>query len=322
MPENYSRPMTMKPTQTQAETARNLKARAREAHAHPRDMYGVAPFGLPSLDKITGGMGEDWNVLIASRPGWGKSALAVSFAENMARYYRDNGIEKWVKIASYEMSPEAYLSRVACGKSGVSDMELKRGTVNDLDLQRYFRVLDDLAELPIEYTKARSTFNEFAHFVLDEEHPCGVWVLDHVGLLSDVSRNATNTTGALKVVANSIQRLCQHYKKPGLVVCHMNRKSLENEGGRARLDNLGGADELGKNADLALSIYRPNLALKLPEDLANEPEYCFIDIIKNRHGPSMSVPVYWYPERTLFLETGRQEQDKKKDEQPKRRKTA
>lgn len=288
-------------TQTQEETADNLLQRARAARASPRDIYGIAPFGMPTLDRLTGGMGADWNVLLAARPGWGKSSLAVQFAENMAKHFIADGSGLYVKIASYEMTPEEYLDRVACCKAGIESSDLKRGHVSDIEFARYERVVQSLANLPIEYTKAQTTFSDFVEFVMTGR-PCGVWVLDHVGLLTDVSNNVNNATGAMKVIANRLKVLCKDKKKPGIIVCHMNRASLSNKDGRARLDNLGYADEFGKNADLVLSIFKPNANLELPEDLKGEPEVAYIDMLKHRHGKAANIKTYWFPDRTMFKE--------------------
>lgn len=282
------------------QVAQNLFEMAERAKRNPRKIYGVAPYGFPSLDEVTGGIGEDHLIVLAARPNIGKSALAGQIARTVAEYFLANNIDAWVKIASYEMSAESYLNRVACGAANVSSLALKRGEVDDVGFERYKKVLTELSKLPIEYTTASSTFQEFTDFVVGG-HPCGIWILDHVGLLSDITSAGQGQYTAQVAVANKMQSLCGN-GYPGICVAHMNRSSDSNKDARPSLSNLAGADNFGRNANVVLSLYRPNVALNLPDDLKGGPEPAYVDVLKNKDGPLKEVKTLWVPSRTMFVE--------------------
>lgn len=295
MPTNYSHVSV-----SNEQVADNLLKTAEHAKKHPRKIYGVAPYGFPSLDEVTGGIGEDHMIVLAARPNIGKSALAGQIARTVAEYFLANNIDAWVKIASYEMSAESYLNRVACGAANISSLALRRGEVDDVGFERYKKVLDLLSKLPIEYTTASSTFQEFTDFVVGGR-PCGIWILDHVGLLSDITSAGQSQYTAQVGVANKMQNLCGN-GYPGICVAHMNRSSDSNKDSRPSLSNLAGADNFGRNANVVLSLYRPNVALNIPDDLKGGPEPAYIDVLKNKDGPLKEIKTLWVPSRTMFVE--------------------
>ena len=289
-----------KRSETIEEVAERLSRDLAERRKNPREIWGLAPFGFPTLDEKTGGIGRDHLVVLASRPAVGKSALAGQMARTMARWFIKEDIDAWVKIVSLEMNSDEYLKRVALGITGILGKDYNRGYVTDAKAAQFNKVLSSLKSLPIEYSTMQTTFEDFQQFVT-EGRPCGVWILDHVGLLQDVVQNTGNNYTTQQSLANKLQRLC-HDGYPGICISHMNRASDTNKDGRPTASNLQGADQWFRNADLILSLYRPDLITQLPQDLKGGLEPAYIDILKSKFSEAGSVRCSWDNERVMFTE--------------------
>jgi replicative DNA helicase len=287
---------------TQAQTVTAFGSRLRKWISSPTDLYGIAPFGIRVLDYVTGGIGADWNIILAGRPGCGKSSLAMQFAEKAAEHFQRTGSGLWVKVASLEMTAQECFERRVFARAGVNGNKAKRGRITAEEVERLERASQEVGSLPICYLQGQGTWREFYEFVADNEYPTGLWILDHVGLITEAASSTNNQIGLMKVIANKIKVLCHDKKKPGITICHTNREAERNRGHRPMLGNLGYADEFGKNADLVLAVHRPRMYEDEDSYAEDEPEPATILMLKHRHGEMAHANCFWFPESTTFIE--------------------
>jgi replicative DNA helicase len=269
--------------------------------ADPSDMWGIAPWGVPTLDRITGGIQTHSMTVLGARPAVGKSALAAQIAINVSQYFQAQGSGKYVKVILFEMTAEAFIKRVACSMASVSPMKVASGRLTEEQAQQYMKALEDLADLPLVYTDVQGSFDDVGNFLRDKRHLTGFWILDHIGLFLDVRGNVQNQTGAIVSASNKVQELC-YGVAPGLIIAHMNRGSESNTDKRPTLSNYAGSDAIGKNADLALALHRPWMFLDIPPEQRSDPQPAELLVLKNREGPTWNVPMLFNPRVTSFEE--------------------
>lgn len=281
--------------------AQKLAEVARQRRSSPNAMWGVAPYGFPTLDRWTGGIQQDDMIIVAARPNVGKSAWAGQVAESAARHFKQSGSNKWVKVVTTEMSGEQCLSRLACSRAGLDPWKVKSGYTTDLEYQRYQQALRYFARLPIEYLGAQVSVEELYEFIT-HGNPCGLWVLDHVGLIAEVTSAATQVWAAMTTVSKKLQQICRR-GYPGIVVAHLNRSAESRQDKRPQLSDLATSDQLGRDADIVVGLHRPQLYMQLPEDMEGEPEVAEVIVLKGRDTRTGSFKAYWYPQFTLWKES-------------------
>ena len=276
--------------------AEALIQRAQERAANPGRIWGLS-WGddLPTLDQITGGISYKQLIVLISRPNAGKSALAAKVALNVARQ------GKRVRVATYEMSANAYQHRMACFMSNVPMWRIDKGAASTDDLARYASAQGELAELDIEYQESGDTFEEMRDFFA-RNGGCDFGILDHIGLVpgfygSGGYSNAASVSIAVSKLAHSVCTL--------LVLGHQNRQSLQGEDKRPTPESVAGSDQITRDADLILGIYRADQFVREPAEVydPNKMRPGELLVLKNRHGAAgMTIHLVYSPTRTDWKE--------------------
>lgn len=262
------------------ELAKQLIARAQERAENPGKIWGLSwGADMPKLDQITGGIGEKQLVVLISRPNTGKSALAAKWALNVAR------ADRRVRIATYEMSAASYQHRISSFLSGVPIWRIDTGRATADELSRYASAQGVLAGLDIEYQESADTFEEMADF-FSGFGGCDLGIIDHIGIVPGFYgqggySNAAQTSTRIARLAHNASSL--------IVLGHQNRASLQSEDKRPTPESVAGSDQITRDADLILGLYRPDQFTRLAEEQANDPKPGELLVLKNRHGPANRV---------------------------------
>lgn len=304
---------------TAAETSEELREELRDALEHPREIFGYGRYGdgvrWRQLDRLTGGLQEKNLGVLVARPKVGKSMLAAAWVPYIAEQALAE--DKVVRVVTLEMRRKAYQRRMAAIMAGIKDPKnIRRGTLDTFEQRRYYRALDHLEAMPIEYlsneadlTEAEAlvpgnssiTLDEVSRFIRAKDaDPTFWWVLDHIGLLSDL-RQYGDVTASIYGLANSLANLA-HTTATGLVIGHLNRAAV---GQRVGIESIAGSDQLGKNADQIMLLQRPFMeAGELsPEEQAmlEQGEPAFLTFYSRDEGSGIDV-LYWRKELAAFEE--------------------
>jgi replicative DNA helicase len=289
------------------EVMRNAEARA----ADPKEMWGIAPFGFPSLDVLTGGIQHKKKIVLGARPKVGKSAFTGGIILNVARYFRDHvnkGLPEsdwlWVKVITLEMKAAAWAERQAAGMAGVSTQKIRSGYTRPEQLEDFKKAGLELRGLPIAYYDDEAiNFEQARKFLRDPHQMTGLWILDHIGLFREVSHGAANNnaTGAFQSAANFVMREC-HETATGIIIAHMNRESERSSDKRPTLSTFAGTDQIGRNADLALALHRPWLYADIPPEQLSDPQPAELLVLAHRDGPSGVINLIYTPRSNSFVE--------------------
>lgn len=282
------------------DVSKRLIERAIERKKNPKAIWGLS-WGedMPTLNTITGGIQDlSLNVLI-SRPAAGKSAIVSKWALSVARGFKTDGSGRRVKLATLEMSADSYQNRMGSFLANVPLRAIATGHISDAQLLRYQQAQIELATLPIDYLDACDTFDDIERFVT-QGHDAGLFVLDHIGLVPGFvgGRDTWSSAGSVSI---RLAKLA-HTSVASIILAHQNRQSLTGEDKRPTQESVAGSDQITRDADLILGLYRPDMFVRLPDEQALDLKPGELLALKNRAGPMGTVYLVFDPKRTDWKE--------------------
>ena len=241
--------------------------------------------GLESLNSKIGGLHKSDLIIIAGRPGMGKSSLATNIAVSAAkRLLRDNedGIEPaksagaGVALFSLEMSADQLATRILAEQSGISSENLRMGKISqhefrDLaraaaDLQTLPLYIDDTPGLTIAALRARARR-------LKRQKGIGMVVIDYLQLLQGSGRSSNdNRVQEISEISRGLKQLAKELDVPVIGLSQLSRAVEQREDKRPQLSDLRESGSIEQDADIVLFIYREDYYLKGTEVEMPTPE--------------------------------------------------
>ncbi|GAC1329064.1 MAG: replicative DNA helicase [Beijerinckiaceae bacterium] len=304
------------------------------AHAYERDggLSGTAT-GLTDLDHKMGGLQRSDLVIIAGRPGMGKTALATNIAFNIARSYeaepqadgtfkaKNGGI---VGFFSLEMSSEQLATRIIAEQSGVASYKIRRGDINESDFHKITEAAREMQTIPfyIDQTGGLSIAQLIARARrLKRQRGLDVLVIDYIQLLSGSrARGNENRVQELTEITTGLKALAKELNVPILALSQLSRQVESRDDKRPQLSDLRESGSIEQDADVVLFVFREEyyLANKKPregtEEFLNwerdmETAHGKAELIigKQRHGPTGTIEVAFEAEVTRFGNLAREE---------------
>lgn len=206
-----------------------------------------------------------------------------------------------MRVITLEMDAEAYQRRMAAIIANVPDpIRIESGHLTTEERQRYHAALAHIMELPIEYYDEPMDFGVLSAIITASGKPKPPktfwWVLDNFGLLRDLD-GGKNAYGGMVSLANNVQMLCQR-SATGMIVTHLNRASV---GKRPSLESVAGTDQISRNADELLLLWRRFQDADIdPKILETGEPGELVCISRNRAGGI--VPLWWEPTTAHYKE--------------------
>lgn len=256
--------------------------------------------GFVNLDKVTSGFQPADMVVIAARPGMGKTAFVLSLARNTAVDFN-----KGVAIFSLEMSSIQLVNRLIASESGISSEKLKKGNLEDFEWQQLHSKIARLTEAPIyiDDTPALSVFELRAKCRrLKAQHDVQLIIIDYLQLMSTGGDGKGNREQEISIISRSIKSIAKELSVPILALSQLNR-SVETRGGNKKplLSDLRESGAIEQDADMVMFIYRPEYYnIDAFED--DSPSFGMAEIIiaKHRNGGLHDVRLRFIKELTKF----------------------
>lgn len=257
-----------------------------ELHKKAGGLRGV-PTGFWDLDSKLAGMQDSNLLILASRPGQGKTSLATQIAQHVA--VRE-GLP--VGIFSLEMSKEELIDRLLVSQSDVDAWKLKTGKLDDEDFDRLQEAMGILADAPlfIDDTPAANILEMRTKARrLQVEHGLSLLIVDYLQLIH--ARNLENRVQEVSEISQSLKNLARELKIPVLAVSQLSR-AVEQRGTRKpQLADLRESGAIEQDADVVMFLWRPDL---------DKDEEVILDIQKHRNGPTGTVDLRFVKERVKF----------------------
>jgi replicative DNA helicase len=275
-----------------------LIARARERQRDPTFVWGI-PYGFPGIDRATGGIHPGELGILVGMPGVGKSAITGQIVQNVAGYLQSEGKGRVVKVASLEMSPEAWQHRMICARANVNSERIKTGYANAEQLKRYEQAAREVARLPIEYLPGVENFRELATWI--KQGSPAYWVIDHLGLIP-VQTSADTTLAAALIKASGWLRVLAKEHVPGLVLSQMNKGFEGRSDKRPTQADVYGGMLVAANAELVMGLYREDLHVRLSDEAKGKPVNAEVLFLKNREGGLATVDFMFAPTLPMWID--------------------
>jgi len=266
-----------------------------ELHKSGEGIRGVAT-GFADIDDALAGMQKSNLLILAARPGVGKTSLALNIAQNVAVKDKKN-----VGFFSLEMSKEELVDRLLVGQADIDSWKLKTGKLSEDDFTKLSNAMGELAEAPlfIDDTPALSILEMRTKARrLQVENGLDLIIVDYLQLAR--SRNLENRVQEVSEISQGLKNLARELKTPVLALSQLSR-AVETRGGKKpQLADLRDSGSIEQDADVVIFLWR--------EDDEN-PENIVLDIAKHRNGPLRSIPLRFRGDRIKFFgrETKRKE---------------
>src|SRR5215217_7471683 len=282
--------------------------------------------GLDSMNSKIGGLHKSDLVIVAGRPGMGKSALATNMAFASAqRLLRDNedGIEPGksagaaVALFSLEMSADQLATRILAEQSGISSENLRMGKISQQEFRSLARAAGELSTLPlyiddtpgltIAALRARARR-------LKRQKGIGMVVVDYLQLLQGTGKGGNdNRVQDISEISRGLKQLAKELDVPVIGVSQLSRAVEQREDKRPQLSDLRESGSIEQDADMVWFVYRGDyyLAAKKPDD--DHPEFqswqeemgrihgrADLIVAKQRHGATGTVRMRFESRITKF----------------------
>ena len=248
-----------------------------------RHLRGV-PSGFTELDRVTSGWQRSDLIILASRPGMGKTAFALSMARNIAVDFR-----RPVAVFSLEMSSLQLATRLISSESGLSADKLRRGDLENYEWEQLNAKISKLLDAPIyiDDTPALSIFELRAKCRrLKAQHNIEMVFVDYLQLMSGTYDRQGNREQEISNISRSLKSLAKELDIPVLALSQLSR-AVETRGGSKKpiLSDLRESGAIEQDADLVLFIYRPEYyKLDEYEDGSPTAGLAEISVAKHRNG--------------------------------------
>jgi replicative DNA helicase len=257
-----------------------------ELHKQGEGLRGI-PTGFKDLDDCLAGMQRSNLLILAARPGVGKTSLALNIAQNIAVKYK-----RPIGFFSLEMSKEELVDRLLVAQADIDAWKLKTGKLDEEDFTKLSNAMGELAEAPLYIddtpglsilemrTKARR---------LQVEAGIDFLVVDYLQLAH--SRNLENRVQEVSEISQGLKNLARELKIPVLALSQLSR-AVETRGGKKpQLADLRESGSIEQDADVVMFLWR--------ED-DEKTENVVLDIAKHRNGPIRSINLFFKGDRIKF----------------------
>lgn len=236
-----------------SEILRRAQAKLEELAKNKRSITGIET-GFPDFDKITTGFQGGEMIILAARPGMGKTALAL----NMATYAATH-TKKAVAIFNLEMSAEMLINRMI-SSFGVDAYKLQTGNMQEKDWKRYNEAMSQLGDTNIFIEdNAGVTAQEIrakCRRLANSESGLGLVVIDYLQLVSSGSRRVESRQVEVSEISRSLKTMALELNVPVIALSQLSRSAEKRESNQPMLADLRESGSLEQDADMVLFINR------------------------------------------------------------------
>ncbi len=303
------------------------------AAAYQRDgaLSGM-PTDIAALDNRMGGLQPSDLIVLAGRPGMGKTSLATNIAFNVAHNHRDdvaadgspNSLEGGVVgFFSLEMSAEQLATRIISEQAEVSSSKIRRGEITEADFTKLTICANEMSKIPlyIDETGGISIAQLAARARrLKRQKGLDLLIVDYIQLMQGSSKSSGNRVQEVTEITTGLKALGKELNVPIIALSQLSRQVENRDDKRPQLSDLRESGSIEQDADVVLFVYREEYYLQngepepgteawvtWDEKLRNAQGRAEVIIAKQRHGPTGTAKLGFQAQFTRFTDIAEEE---------------
>ena len=270
-----------------------------------RSKYAGIPTGFTGLDELlSGGLGRSDLIILAARPGMGKTSFALNIATNVAMKQKIP-----VAIFSLEMGKDQIVSRILSSEAGIGSQAFRTGALTSSDWQDLVHVTEMLHDVPLFMDDTSNiTIPEIKAKIRQinrdtSRAPIGLIVIDYLQLMS-TGKRTENRVQEISEITRNLKIMAKELNVPVIALSQLSRATEKS--GRAdhqpQLSDLRDSGSIEQDADIVLMLYREGYyASTSGSDTQVDADTAYCIVAKNRHGSTDRVPLGWDGAHTRFM---------------------
>ena len=257
------------------------------------ELSGI-PTGIKDLDRVIMGLNPSDLILLASRPGMGKTSFSLNIAHQV-------GVIKEKKVAffSLEMSKEQLVSRMLSAEGKIPGQTLRMGKLSEDEWTRLIEAGEVLSKAPIYIDDTPGITIPEMKAKLRRMGGADLVIIDYLQLMSS-ARRIDNRVQEVSEITRNLKILAKELNVPVLTLSQLSRASEQRTDHKPVLSDLRDSGSIEQDADIVLFLYREGYYSggEVSEDCDHNSGECIV--AKNRHGETRSVPLHWQGEFMRF----------------------
>jgi len=309
-----------------AESLRRAVHNAEQAQLRGGKISGVSS-GFTDIDSLLGGLQPSDLIIVAGRPGMGKTSLATNMAFHAARYWvqdKEAGIEVSkgapVLFFSLEMAAQQLSARILSEQSEIEMWKIRNGKFSEAEWEKFVLTMQDLSTLPlfIDDTGGISVAQIAARARrLKREKNIGMVIIDHIQLVAGTHR-VENRVQEITEISKGLKVLAKELNVPVIALSQLSRGVDSRDDKRPVLSDLRESGSIEQDADVVMFVYREEYYLKSREPDAGSPEHgkwmeklerahrrAELLVEKHRHGATNKIDLFFDDRFTRFSDLAR-----------------
>ena len=282
-----------------AEAIRAYYDRIEYLYEHRGEPLGI-PTGFRDLDKLLGGLQRSDLIIVAARPGVGKTSLMLNIALSAARRFHQR-----VAIFTLEMSNEQIVQRLVSAETGIDSQRLRLGDLHEDEWPLFVQATSALSDALIFVddtpsisalqlrTKARRLY---------AEHGLDLIVVDYLQLMTGDQRTE-NRVQEISYLSRALKALARELRIPVLVASQLSRAVEQRSEKKPVLSDLRESGSIEQDADVVMFIYREDIY----DENSPRKNIAELMVAKHRNGPTGTVELFFQKHLTVFKDALKQE---------------
>jgi len=261
---------------------------------HRDELVGL-PTGFVDLDRMLGGLQRSDLVIIAARPGVGKTSFALNIAQHAALKSR-----AVIAFFTLEMSGEQLVQRLISGETGIDSRRLMTADIQDIEWERFAKATGDLSETLIFVDDTASpTPLEIRSKCrrLAAEYDLDLVIIDYLQLMSGGTR-IENRQQEISYISRSLKGLARELHVPVVALSQLSRAVESRQDKRPILSDLRESGSIEQDADIVMFIHREEVY----DELTDRRNIADIIVAKHRNGPTGQISLRFAKEQTKFTD--------------------
>ncbi len=300
------------------EAMRQTIEMASAAYKNEEGIVGV-PTGLKDLDDRLGGLHKSDLVIIAGRPGMGKTALATNIAFNASKKLQENGKKSCVAFFSLEMSSEQLSTRILAEQSRIKSNDIRRGRISDDQFDKFLETSKNISELPLYIDETPAiTIAAMSNRArrIKRIHGLEMIVVDYIQLMRGSFNYKDGRVQEVSEITQGLKAIAKELSVPVVALSQLSRQVEQRDNKKPQLSDLRESGSIEQDADVVMFVYRESYYLENKEPRPATVEHAewqakmnevsnLAEIIigKQRHGPTGNIMLEFEAMFTKFKDT-------------------